>query len=324
MFRPAAGSAQPPEPQHRLREIALVKSLLDSPIAFHRPLVRVTGSVTAALFLSQLMYWSPRGKDPAGWIYKRVEERTEETGLSRDEQQTVRKRLVQLGVLEEQRRGIPYRLYYRLNLQQLADLLAAPAIRRERRQLVDRNPVGHWTGKPSAITETTSETSSKTTEATGTRAVPERPDVSNVSKKHSEKHSAANEKKPERDGGVEAAVAVPTGSARRPADPATKPASASLVAGFDLLWAAIPKRISRGTAKLDAWEVWKSLKPTPSRRHVAEMVNLLTAYIDEETDYAFYEADGTVKVTPAILIGLLCRAMNEGSPLRKVVDEDVL
>jgi hypothetical protein len=59
-------------------------------------------------------------------------------------------------------------------------------------------------------------------------------------------------------------------------------------------------------------------------RHVAEMVRLLEDFLEEETDYVFYEIDGTVKVTPATLIGFLCKAMNEGSPLRKVVDEEVL
>jgi len=54
------------------------------------------------------------------------------------------------------------------------------------------------------------------------------------------------------------------------------------------------------------------------------LVRLLEGFLEEETDYVFYEIDGTVKVTAAMLIGFLCRAMNEGSPLRKVVDEEVL
>ena len=54
------------------------------------------------------------------------------------------------------------------------------------------------------------------------------------------------------------------------------------------------------------------------------LVRLLEGFLEEETDYVSYEIDGTVKVTPAMLIGFLCRAMNEGRPLRKVVDEEVL
>jgi len=67
--------------------------------------------------------------------------------------------------------------------------------------------------------------------------------------------------------------------------------------------------------------VWKTLRPVPNRRHVAEMVRLLEAYREESPD--FYEFDGTVKVTPARLIGFLYKAMNDGSPLRKVVDEEI-
>ena len=86
----------------------------------------------------------------------------------------------------------------------------------------------------------------------------------------------------------------------------------------------IPKRISTGAAMVEAFEVWKTLRPVPNRRHVAEMVRLLEAYREESPDfYAFYEFDGTVKVTPARLIGFLCKAMNDGSPLRKVVDEEI-
>jgi len=51
------------------------------------------------------------------------------------------------------------------------------------------------------------------------------------------------------------------------------------------------------------------------------MVRLLEAYREESPD--FYEFDGTVKVTPARLIGFLYKAMNDGSPLRKVVDEEI-
>ena len=55
----------------------------DRPIAFHRCFVTLTGSVTAALMLSQAMYWQKRTKDPEGWWCKTVEEWTEETGMTR-------------------------------------------------------------------------------------------------------------------------------------------------------------------------------------------------------------------------------------------------
>ena len=64
--------------------------LLDRPIAFHRCFVTLTGSVTAALMLSQALYWQRRCKEPEGWWYKTLEEWTEETGLNRRETEAAR------------------------------------------------------------------------------------------------------------------------------------------------------------------------------------------------------------------------------------------
>ena len=88
--------------------------LLDRPIAFHRCFVTITGTVTAALMLSQAVYWSKRTKED-GWFYKTQEEWTEETGLTRGEQDEARKRLKSYGYLDEKRQGMPARLHYRVN-----------------------------------------------------------------------------------------------------------------------------------------------------------------------------------------------------------------
>jgi len=45
---------------------------------------------------------------------------TEKTAMSRYEQETARKNLRDLGILKEERSGIPARLYYSLDLEQLA------------------------------------------------------------------------------------------------------------------------------------------------------------------------------------------------------------
>jgi hypothetical protein len=62
--------------------------IFDRPIAFQRPFVELTGSVTAALFLSQAYYWSSRTTLQDGWFYKTREEWEEETGLTRYELET--------------------------------------------------------------------------------------------------------------------------------------------------------------------------------------------------------------------------------------------
>lgn len=104
-----------------------ILTLLDSPIAFHRVFVDVCGSVTAALLLSQILYWSKRTKDPDGWFWKTQDDWKEETGLSRYEQEGARAVLRKLKILEEKKEAQPpswrHTLYFRLNKVRLVELL---------------------------------------------------------------------------------------------------------------------------------------------------------------------------------------------------------
>ena len=95
----------------------------DRPIAYHPILAKVCGSVTAALFLSQLAYWSDKGASRDGWIWKTQAEMEDETGLSRSEQETARKVLTKLGILQEERRGVPARMWYLINWDVLTNLI---------------------------------------------------------------------------------------------------------------------------------------------------------------------------------------------------------
>ncbi len=127
--------------------IAHLLHLLDRPIAFHRCFVDITGSVTAALMLSQAIYWQKRTKDHDGWWYKTRDEWTEETGMKRKEQEGARKRLRELGILHEQLRGVPATLWYRVDEIRLLELLAKPA----ELAAADPAPVGtkrtNWKGR---------------------------------------------------------------------------------------------------------------------------------------------------------------------------------
>lgn len=97
-------------------------------IAFHTCYAEVTSSITAGLMLSQLMFW--RGvtlqahPERDSWFYKSRDEWTEETRLSRREQEHARKRLRSLGILEERLEGMPARLWFRVNVSRLRQLLA--------------------------------------------------------------------------------------------------------------------------------------------------------------------------------------------------------
>ncbi len=102
----------------------VVRELLsDRPVSFHPYLAKRVGGATAGLFLCQLLYWSDKGADPDGWIYKTQAEWTNETALTRPEQETARKRLKEHGVLEEHHARLDHRMYYRVRWDTLLALL---------------------------------------------------------------------------------------------------------------------------------------------------------------------------------------------------------
>ena len=97
--------------------------LFDRPIAFHRVFVTLTGSVKAAVLLSQAVYWQKRAKQADGWWYKTAKEWTEETGLTKREQDTARRECEKY--LNTDLRGIPATLYWQVNEEALrADLFS--------------------------------------------------------------------------------------------------------------------------------------------------------------------------------------------------------
>lgn len=94
-----------------------------TPIVFNRLYIDVTGSVPAALWLAYAVYYvCERAAAPGDWFARSQEEWQLETGLSRREQESARKRLRILGVLEEQRRqNAP--MAYRLVFPRLKELM---------------------------------------------------------------------------------------------------------------------------------------------------------------------------------------------------------
>ena len=97
-----------------------ISKLFSRPIAFHRPLVDLTGGILPALMLSQAIYWTPRTKDRDGWFWKTRDQWQEETGMSRREQETARKKLRGATVdgdpvWFEELRGMPAKLHFRIN-----------------------------------------------------------------------------------------------------------------------------------------------------------------------------------------------------------------
>ena len=107
----------------------LLLEVFDLPVSFHRCLVPITGGVTAALMLSQAI-WTTQTIEPSdnGWFSRSQEQWTEETGLSRWEQETARRALRSAGFLEERRVGMPAKLWFRVHPEAVWRALQARAV----------------------------------------------------------------------------------------------------------------------------------------------------------------------------------------------------
>lgn len=107
----------------------LLLEVFDLPLTFHRCLVPITGGVTAALMLSQAI-WTAQAMqgNSDGWFAKSRDEWTEETGLTRWEQETARRALRTAGFLEERRVGVPAKLWFRVRPEAVWRALQARAV----------------------------------------------------------------------------------------------------------------------------------------------------------------------------------------------------
>ncbi len=141
-----------------------ITEMLQRPIAFHRVFVNLGAGVTGAVMLSQAIYWSRRtGED--GWFYKTQADWEDETGLTRREQETARRKLIAAGVLQEERRGVPAKLFFRVDRDALSAALGVQTSMAESANLGSTKEPRQYGGKRQSIdsTETTAETTAETT-----------------------------------------------------------------------------------------------------------------------------------------------------------------
>ena len=137
--------------------LRLVAGFMDRPIVIHRPLVEIAGSINAAAMLAQAIYWHERTDDPDGWFWKTQSGWQEEIGLTRSEQEGARRKLLERGLLMEELRGAPAKLYFRVNVAGLESAIAIP---------VCGKPANKPAENPQTLykeTETTAETTAETT-----------------------------------------------------------------------------------------------------------------------------------------------------------------
>lgn len=111
--------------------IELIRLMNEKPIAFNKHYVFLGCGINGAVMLSQLVYWADKAKDQNGWIYKTSKEWTEETGLTRREQDTARKNLKELGFIEEHKHGVPCKVHYKVNQSALYSALINLAQKRQ-------------------------------------------------------------------------------------------------------------------------------------------------------------------------------------------------
>jgi hypothetical protein len=93
-------------------------------VAYSPDLARAVGGVTIASFLSQLLFLSDKGHDPDGWVYKSEAEMGKETGLTKREQQTARRKLLALGVITIMRGGFRNTYHFKVLWAKLSQVIA--------------------------------------------------------------------------------------------------------------------------------------------------------------------------------------------------------
>jgi hypothetical protein len=102
-----------------------VKDLLPNRVVGYSPdLARAVGGATIGLFLSQLLFLSDKGANPDGWVYKSEAEMGKETGLTKREQQTARRKLLSLGLIAIMRGGWKNTYHFKVIWEKLYQVIA--------------------------------------------------------------------------------------------------------------------------------------------------------------------------------------------------------
>ena len=141
-------------------------------LAVPRAFIELTGDQAAALFLSQLLYWTDRSTVPGGWVYKSHAEWKQELGMGRSTVDRARRTLAGLGLLHQAYRQAhgSRTMFFRIDLPALRSALmsqtATPKpVRPERRVPTDPRAECRQTRVSSfdtPETETTAETTPET------------------------------------------------------------------------------------------------------------------------------------------------------------------
>jgi hypothetical protein len=130
-------------------------------VGYSPDLARIVGGATIGLFLSQLLFLSDKGHNTEGWVYKSEAEMGKETGLSKREQQTARRKLLSLGVIAIMRGGWKNTYHFKVIWEKLYQVIAGmqrpqtvPTEKSESVQNVPTEPVQNVPTQPPECIQT--------------------------------------------------------------------------------------------------------------------------------------------------------------------------
>lgn len=104
--------------------LTAAEELLNKPIAYHAILAKTFNSLPMAVMIGQGMYWQNIAKKAKKeWFYETSDEWYNQTGLTKEQQITARKKMVGFYFWEEKLMGNPAKMHYRINVKTLLLLI---------------------------------------------------------------------------------------------------------------------------------------------------------------------------------------------------------
>ena len=129
---------------------ALFEAMNEKPVAFHRVYAKITGSITAGLLLSQLVYWSKAMKGKS--FYKTDQDLCDELCFGLYELKGAKDKIKEF--VEIKRKGVPAKTWYTVDEDKLIDAITSYG---KNQQLVMGKTNNKTLEKPITITENKSE-----------------------------------------------------------------------------------------------------------------------------------------------------------------------
>ncbi len=132
----------------------LLEQFQENPIAYHRIYSIITNGTSTGILLSQIMYWDKKMYHKE--FYKTDKDFCIELSMGQKEFRNAKNRLILLGIIETNLKGVPAKTYYKVNREKILDLISSLA---QRDKLVWPKGTNKISPKGQTIyTENTSET----------------------------------------------------------------------------------------------------------------------------------------------------------------------